>query len=92
MVIFGQNELRRYAERFLCQIYHTADGIVDRRFNKYDIFIAIGIKGIGGAGVRQATDEIVQYLRNHDLIRTVEDSEDIILSMAGLAEAERVCK
>jgi hypothetical protein len=51
-----------------------------------------GINGIGGAGVRQATDEIVQYLRNHDLIRTVEDSEDIILSMAGLAEAERVCK
>ena len=90
MVILGQNELRIYGERFLCQLFHTAQGIVDRRFNRYDIFIATGIIAIGEVGVHQATDEIVQYLRNHDLIRTVENSEDIMLSMAGLAEAERV--
>jgi hypothetical protein len=90
MVILGQNELRIYGERFLCHLFHTAQGIVDRRFNRYDTFIGTGIGAI--EDVHQVTDEIVQYLRNHDLIRTVEDSEDITLSMAGLAEAERVCK
>jgi aspartate/tyrosine/aromatic aminotransferase len=48
--------------------------------------------GIGGiTDVTQSTDEIVQSLRNYGFIYTIEDSEDIRLSMAGLAEAERVC-
>jgi len=48
--------------------------------------------GIGGVtDVPQATDEIVQSVRNYGFIYTIEDSEDIRLSMAGLAEAEKVC-
>jgi hypothetical protein len=73
MVILGQNELRIYGQRFLCQLFHTAQGIVDRRFNRYDIFRETGITAIDD--VNQATDEIVQYLRNHDLVRTIEDGK-----------------
>ena len=78
-----------YGERFLCRLFRTAQGIIDRRFNRYDIFMATGIGGI--TDVPQATDEIVQSLRNYGFIYTIENSEEVTLSMAGLAEAERVC-
>ena len=69
-----------------------AQGIVDRRFNRYDVFKALGKRGILEGGVRQATDEIVQFLYLRcDFIRTIENSEDILLTMAGLAESERIC-
>ncbi len=88
-MLLNEDQLRMYGERFLCRLYRTGKGIVDRRFNRYDIFMATGIGGI--TDVTQSTDEIVQSLRNYGFIYTIEDSEDIRLSMAGLAEAERVC-
>jgi len=88
-MLLNEDELLMYGERFLCRLYRTAQGIADRRFNRYDIFLATGIGGV--TDVPQATDEIVQSLRNYGFIYTIEDSEDIRLSMAGLAEAEKVC-
>jgi hypothetical protein len=32
-----------YGENFLCRLYRTAQGIVNRRFNRYDIFVATSI-------------------------------------------------
>jgi hypothetical protein len=88
-MLLNEDELRMYGERFLCRLYHTSKGNVDKRFNRYDIFMATGIGGI--TDVPQATDEIVQSLQNYGFVYTIEDSEDMRLSMAGLAEAERVC-
>jgi hypothetical protein len=88
-MILNDDELRMYRDRFLCRLYRTAQGIVDRRFNRYDIFMATGIDAI--TDVHQATDEIVQSLQNYGFIHTI-DNEQITLSMAGLAEAERVCE
>jgi hypothetical protein len=88
-MILNDDELRMYRDRFLCRLYRTAQGIVDRRFNRYDIFMATGIGAI--TDVHQATDEIVQSLQNYGFIHTI-DNEQITLSMAGLAEAERVCE
>lgn len=56
-------------ENFLCRLYRTAQGIVDRRFNRYDIFIATSIGGI--TDISQATDEIIQSLRNYGFIYTL---------------------
>jgi hypothetical protein len=93
MVLLGENELRIYGERFLCQLCRTAKGIIERRFNRYDIFKELGITVFLEAGIRQATDEIVQYLYLRcDFIRTIETSEEIHLTMVGLAECERICK
>jgi hypothetical protein len=88
-MLLNENELRMYGERFLCRLYRTGQGIAGRRFNRYDIFLATGIGGI--TDVPQATDEIVQSLRNCGFIHTIDNSEDIRLSMAGLNEAERAC-
>lgn len=61
-----------YGERFLCRLFRTAQGIIDRRFNRNDIFMATGIGGI--TDVPQATDEIVQSW-NYGFIYTIENSD-----------------
>jgi hypothetical protein len=33
-MILNDDELRMYRDRFLCRLYRTAQGIVDRRFNR----------------------------------------------------------
>jgi hypothetical protein len=91
-MVLDENEIRLYGNEFLCQLYRLAQGIVARRFNRYDTFRALGKRGIGEDGVRQATDQIVQFLwLQCDFIRTIENSEDIHLTMSGLAESERIC-
>jgi len=93
MVLLREDELRIYGERFLCQLCRTAKGIIERRFNRYDIFKELGFNAFAEAGIRQVTDEIVQFLcLRCDFIRTIENSEDIQLTMPGLAECERICK
>ena len=91
-MILGYNELELYANEFLCQLYLMAQGIIERRFNRYVVFKALGKDVIFEDGVRQATDEIVQFLYLHcNFIRVIEDSEEVRLTMAGLAEAQRIC-
>lgn len=69
-----------------------ANGIIDRALDRYEVFRKSGIGGISEPGVVQATDELVQHLRLLDFIRTSEDSDKIRLTLAGLTEAERICK
>ena len=91
-MILNENEIQLFANEFLCQLYHMAQGIIERRFNRYAVFRALRKHAILEDGVRQATDEIVQFLYLHcDFIRVIEDSEEIRLTMAGLAEAQRIC-
>jgi len=92
MIVFSDEELQRYGERFLWRLYHMADGIIERAFDRYEVFRNTGIGGIPEQGVRQATDELVQHLWSYDFIRTSENSAEIRLSLAGLTEAERICK
>ena len=93
MTLLNEHELRLYGIEFLCQLYRTAEGIIERRFNRYKIFRALGIYGIRENGVRQATDEIVQFLYIQcNFIKTIENSGDIHLTTAGLAESNRVCR
>ncbi len=91
-MILGDNELQLYANGFLCRLYLMTQGIIERRFNRYVVFRALGNHSISEDRVRQATDEIVQFLYLHcNFIRVNDDSEDIRLTMAGLAEAQRIC-
>ncbi len=93
MTLFNKHELRLYGTEFLCQLYRTAEGIIEKRFNRYKIFGALGIYGIQENAVRQATDEIVQFLYIQcKFIRTIENSDDIYLTRAGLAESNRICR
>jgi hypothetical protein len=93
MVLLSEIELQEYGNRFLCKLYRTAKGIVERRFNRYDIFKELGFNAFAEAGIRQVTDEIVQFLYLRcDFIRTIDDGDEIKLTMAGLAECERICK
>jgi len=91
-MVLNEDEVQLYGNRFLCQLYRIAQGIIERRFNRYDIFRALGLRSIDEGGVRQATDQIVQFLLLQcDFIRTIENSEEIHLTMSGLAESERIC-
>lgn len=92
-MVLNENEVRLYGNEFLCRLYRMAQHLVERRFNRYVVFRALEKHSISEDGVRQATDEIVQYLwLQCDFIRTVENSEEIHLTMPGLAECERICR
>jgi hypothetical protein len=93
MTLFNEYELRLYGIEFLCQLYRTAEDIIERRFNRYKIFGVLAIYGIQENAVLQATDEIVQFLYIQcNSIRTIENSDDIYLTRAGLAESNRICR
>jgi len=93
MAILNDNELDRYGQAFLCELYRRAQGIAERRFDRYGVFRALGLGGItGDEGIHQATDEIVQFLRREQLIRTYEDNHDVRLTDGGLDRARQVCR
>jgi len=93
MTMFNDPELRLYGIEFLCQLYRTAEGIIERRFNRYKIFRELGVYGIDENRVRQAADEIVQFLYIQcNFIMPIQNSEDIHLTLAGLAESNRICR
>jgi hypothetical protein len=91
MPLLRQNEIELHGQKFLCELYHKSDGIAERRFNRLDIFNALRLEGFAG-GERQATDEIVQYLRRLEWIKTFENNDDIKLTDVGLDRAARVCR
>jgi hypothetical protein len=90
--LIREDQLQDYSNQFLCQLYSRAQGINERLFSKYEIFNALGLRCFtNNKGTRQAADEIVQNLMRQGYIGTIENSEEIRLTIHGLVEARRIC-
>jgi hypothetical protein len=90
--LIREDQLQNYSNQFLCQLYSRAQGINERLFSRYEIFNALGLEGFtDDEGTRQAADEIVQHLMIQGFIGTIENSEEIRLTIHGLVEARRIC-
>jgi hypothetical protein len=90
--LIREDQLQNYSNQFLCQLYSRAQGINERLFSRYEIFNALGLRGFtDDEGTRQAADEIVQHLMIQGFIGTIENSEEIRLTIHGLVEARRIC-
>jgi hypothetical protein len=90
--LIREDQLQNYSNQFLCHLYSKAQGINERLFSRYEIFNALGLLGFtDDEGTRQAADEIVQNLMRQGFIGTIENSEEIRLTIHGLVEARRIC-
>jgi hypothetical protein len=90
--LIREDQLQNYSNQFLCQLYSRAQGINERLFSRYEIFNALGLRGFtNDKGTRQAADEIVQNLMIQGYVGTIENSEEIRLTIHGLVEARRIC-
>jgi hypothetical protein len=93
MAILRDDELDRYGQAFLCELYRRARDIAGRRFDRYGVFRALGLGGISGdEGIHQATDEVVQSLRRQEWIQTYENNHDVSLTDRGLDRARQLCR
>ena len=90
--LIREDQLQTYSNQFLCQLYSRAQGINERLFSRYEIFNALGLRGFtNDKGTRQAADEIVHNLMIQGFVGTIENSEEIRLTIHGLVEARRIC-
>ena len=94
MGLFTKEELRRYAEKFLCGLYGQTGGSLDRSANSLDIYI----KNISyGAYERpqygyQATQAILKELKDQGLVQTWNLDQEVRLTSSGLDKCRGMCK
>jgi hypothetical protein len=94
MGLFNKEELRRYAEKFLCGLYGQTGGNLDRSANSMDIYI----KNISyGAYERpqygyEAVQAILRELKDQGLVQTWNLDQEVGLTSSGLEKCRDTCR
>ena len=90
--LFTGEELERYSRKFICFLYETTSGDLNRSHKAIDIFfqaVSTGAYERPTYGY-QATNEIVRKLKNEGLIELV-SSSSVRLTSNGLEKCKKDC-
>ena len=90
--LFTRDELERYSRKFICFLYETTSGDLNRSHKAIDIFFQAVITGAYERPTYgyQATNEIVRKLKTEGLIELVSTS-NVRLTSNGLEKCKKDC-